>query len=233
MNIALRQFNISHYAGTSEEDDVFFIEKALDTIGREMAIQALVRPIGSGAVRELRSQPFTRFSADPWLEKIISYEDQPDACLRQDEVEAALGYIKNTLSLNVSELAEVLAVSRPTVYAWAEGGNADEPKRQRLAALKELAQEWESMCSEPLGTLLRDRSNSGTRVIDLLKLPELPITEIKETFKVFASIVGTRQASQRTNATSFRELSQRHGLQQLGEDKYRMNVRTAARNSRR
>jgi transcriptional regulator with XRE-family HTH domain len=233
VNIALRGFNILDYAGQSEDSAFFFIEKAFDTISQEMAIQALYRPLGSGSVRSLRSTPFTRFSADPWLENIISYETQPDGCLRQDEVEGALGYIKNTLSLNVSELAEVMGVTRPTVYAWAEGGNADEPNRQRLAALKELAQEWESLCSEPLGALVRDRSEGGTRILDLIKAPELPVAEIKETFKLFAGVIETRKASQKVDGLSFRELAQRHGLQQLGEDKYRMSVKTAARSSRR
>lgn len=233
MNIALKSFNIADYAGQPEDSALFFIEKALDTIGQEMAIQALYRPIGSGAVRNLRSKPFMRFAADPWLEKIIAYEEEPASCLRQDEVEGALGFVKNTLSLNVSELAEVLGVSRPTIYAWSEGGNAEEPNRQRLAALKELAQEWESMCSEPLGTLLRDRSEGGTRILDLIKAPELPVAEIKETFKLFAGVIETRKASQKIGGGSFREIAQQNGLQQLDEEKYRMNVKTAARSSRR
>lgn len=233
MNIALKGFNIADYAGQPEDRALFFIEKALDTIGQDRAIQALYRPIGSGAVRNLRNKPFTRFAADPWLEKIISYEEEPTNCLRQDEVEGALGFIKNTLSLNVSELAEVLGVSRPTIYAWAEGGNADESNRQRLASLEELAQEWESLCSEPLGTLLRDNSERGTRILDLIKAPELPVAEIKETFKVFAGVIETRKASQKIGGGSFRELAKRHGLQQLSEDKFRMNVKTAARSSRR
>lgn len=42
-----------------------------------------------------------------------------------------------------------------------------------------------------------------------------------------------RKASQRAGGLSFRELSKRHGLQQLSEDKYRINVKLAARRSRR
>lgn len=233
VNIALSYFDVSAHAGNSEDTDSFFIDKTINAFSREMALHALYRPTGSGAVRVFRSRAFTRYAADPWLENIIAYVEQPNGCLRHDEVEGALGYIKNTFSLNVSELAEVLDVSRPTVYAWAEGSNADETNRQRLAALKELAQEWESLCSEPLGTLLREQSESGARILDLLKAPELPVAEIKETFKMFAGVIETRQASQRAGGLSFRELSKRHSLQQLSEDKYRINVKMAARRSRR
>jgi len=233
VNIGSRYSNISEYAEDPEDETQFFIRKAIYARGSEMAIQFLYRPIGSGAVRFFRSKPFTRYAADPWLEKIIADVGQPSSCLRHDEVEGALGYIKNTFSLNVSELAEVLDVSRPTIYAWVDGSHADEAHRDRLSALKELAQEWETLCREPIGTLLRERSESGARILDLLKAPELQLAEIKETFKVFAGVIETRQASQRAGALSFRELSKRHGLQQLSEDRFRMNVKMATRRNRR
>jgi transposase-like protein len=78
--------------------------------------------------------------------------------------------IKSTLGLNVTELAAILGVQRPTVYAWQAG--AAEPHSEngaRLRRLYEVALEWSRGCAEPLGGWVRTPlDGSGRSLVTLL-----------------------------------------------------------------
>lgn len=81
-----------------------------------------------------------------------------------------LAVARANLSLSIVELAEVLGVERPTVYAWM--ANRWEPKehnRQRLRRLFDVARHWSRVATSPLGPRLRHRDEQGVSVLSLLQ----------------------------------------------------------------
>ncbi len=77
--------------------------------------------------------------------------------------------IKHYLSLNVTELAMVLKVARPTVYAWASTPAVPSARhRERLDAIYEIARYWRTLSNSSMGSLVREPLAGGMTVVDLL-----------------------------------------------------------------
>lgn len=85
-----------------------------------------------------------------------------------------LARIRANLSLNISELAQVLGVQRPTIYAWM--GEDDvvlrRENRERLDRLEQVALFWESKTHLPVGGRIRDEDAEGNSVVALLAKDE-------------------------------------------------------------
>lgn len=80
-----------------------------------------------------------------------------------------LTHIQQQLSLTISHLAQVLRVSRATVYAWQDG--RAKPRVRRLARIAELlrvADGWTRRSEEPVGELLVAPQSAGRSLFDLL-----------------------------------------------------------------
>lgn len=89
--------------------------------------------------------------------------------------------IRHYLSLNMTELAAVLNVGRPTVYAWASVSAAVKPKhRYRVDAIYELARYWRSLSSVPMGLLVRESLPGGRSMIDLLSAEDLNVETVQK-----------------------------------------------------
>jgi transcriptional regulator with XRE-family HTH domain len=85
------------------------------------------------------------------------------------ETASQLVFIQRTFSMNTSEVANALNVSRPTVYAWLSGKSVRHyANLTRLQTLFELADFWRSISTHPLGEVLR--RNPSQRVTLLLSL---------------------------------------------------------------
>jgi hypothetical protein len=89
--------------------------------------------------------------------------------------------IRHYLSLNMTELAAVLNVGRPTVYAWASVSAAPSPKhRDRIGAIYELARYWRSLSSVPMELLARESMPGGKTMIDLLSVENVDIETVRK-----------------------------------------------------
>jgi hypothetical protein len=95
-----------------------------------------------------------------------------------------ISLIRSTLSLNVTELAAVLHVERPTVYAWI-GGTAQPNARNstRIEAVSAIAREWATFSGLPLGSLRNLPDPSGKSIVNLLKAQALERPRILAAFK--------------------------------------------------
>lgn len=77
--------------------------------------------------------------------------------------------LQAALSINKSELARVLGVSRPTVYDWLDGGEPNADNRSRIRTLLRLLSESQVSSNNPLfPRFVRSRLEPGNQV--LLKL---------------------------------------------------------------
>lgn len=74
----------------------------------------------------------------------------------------AVATIRAALSLQIKELATVLGVERPTVYAWLRGTAQPQPQNlSRIAELLELAKLWNRICTRPIGAAVRTTFGSN------------------------------------------------------------------------
>lgn len=89
--------------------------------------------------------------------------------------------IRAALSLRVTELAAILHVERPTVYAWIRGDSTPlDHNYQRLAALFNLAHWWERVSDRALGSAVRQAFPDEEPIVTLLTRDELPVDRVRD-----------------------------------------------------
>lgn len=99
--------------------------------------------------------------------------------------------IRGPLSLNVKELAEILKVRRPTVYAWMRGEQLPQDEnRQRLVQLLRIAKLWSSMSNKPIGKAVRTVLDAnGRSLVDELKVQSLDFEAIESRMKALVAAI--------------------------------------------
>ena len=92
------------------------------------------------------------------------------------ETSERLAFVQHQFSLNISDLAQVLRVSRPTVYSWMR--EEAEPHLDNINRARELfrfARLWRNMSVHPIGRLLRRPLNNGLSLFTLLSEDGVPL----------------------------------------------------------
>lgn len=128
-----------------------------------------------------------------------------------------LGRVKHYLSLNTSELAAVLGVGRPTVYAWMQGGPMRPTNRERLALVYGIATKWWNRSKQPLGSFLQLKGANGQSVFDLLKADVVDEAALEPFFKVAAHRIERAAQEKGKRAESYQVLAERHGFAPVPE----------------
>lgn len=123
-----------------------------------------------------------------------------------------VGRVKHSLSLNTSELAAVLLVGRPTVYAWMQGGPIRPANRERLTMVYLLAQRWWQRAEQPLGNLLQLTGADGQSALDLLKADPLDETKLEPFFRVAANRLARGAQEKNERAEPYSVFAERHGF---------------------
>ena len=110
---------------------------------------------------------------------------------------AMLATIRNAFGLNIKQLADVLQVTRVTVYEWLKLDAAAvlrENTRQRLVLVHMLAKAWMKLGAIPGSYLYEPLAGTSQTLEDLLK--EEGIT-VQRLLKVHAALLSARSAQQR------------------------------------
>lgn len=104
------------------------------------------------------------------FEKVIGWASQPREFERDYTASEMLSIIRSVFSLNVTEMAEVLRVERPTVYAWASGRTLPQSNNsKRIKAVFRYALFMMSRTSLPLGMLVRESMDHNEKsFVDIL-----------------------------------------------------------------
>ena len=95
-----------------------------------------------------------------------------------------LASIQRYFSMNVSDLASVLRVARPTVYSWIK--QRSEPRDanlDRIERLYRLGRSWRKMSDKPVGAFLKMKKQGGTSLLDDSSAPQLNEAAILTTLK--------------------------------------------------
>ena len=96
-------------------------------------------------------------------------------------VAEAVAEIRSVLSLQIKELAGVLAVERPTIYAWLRGeAKPQSLNRKKLKLLLGIVGEWKKLSDAPVGASVRDDLDpDGQSLVDMLRQSDCNITTIR------------------------------------------------------
>jgi DNA-binding transcriptional regulator YiaG len=87
------------------------------------------------------------------------------------DVSDILATIRTAFPLQISQIAEILGVSRPTVYAWIRDEQQPQPRcQERLNQIYALAEFWNARCNQPVPEKTLELPDSaGVSLIDMLK----------------------------------------------------------------
>lgn len=137
--------------------------------------------------------------------------------------------IRHYLSLSVSDLARIVGVKRPTIYAWLQNGVPRRESLERLAMLERVAAHWKSIADRPLGPLARLAIGvKGETFVTLLE---------SASEEALRDALDQLAATQRKRAPSIKAVLEAHGLPdasepELAEGRLRATRRRAAHRPR-
>lgn len=108
--------------------------------------------------------------------------------------------IRTQFQLNLSQLAAVLRVSRPTLNRWRGGGAMKWGTHiERIRQLDELAHHWASLCEKPMKpSALLYRTEVGS-LFELLQAPDLNIEALAKTLERLSCEMGALEHRRATS----------------------------------
>ncbi len=187
----------SRYALSSTslgEDSAFVADEWRVLVEKSLEAPKGVRPIskvalvglgfmlGTGAISPAVPTPVTGLGPSALVFASASKARSRFALL---DVREQIVAIRSILGLNISELAGILGVQRPTIYSWQTG--SAEPHAEngnRLRRTYELASRWNRVCPEPIGEWVRKPlDESGLTLVSLLSESTPNEAVIAEAFK--------------------------------------------------
>lgn len=145
---------------------------------------------------------------------ICSIECIPPS-IREEQDDTAptevLSLLQHYLSLNLTDLAAVLHVSRPTIYSWMRDESAPQAYNvERIRQLARLTKFWSGLSRKPLGSHLRTPVLNGLSLFDLLSQEQINMWFARKAL-VSCSVV-VEQDGSRPRAKSAVEIAREFGL---------------------
>lgn len=127
--------------------------------------------IGTGGIAHASSLPPCHISRDVTI-TICEEGGYNPSITELTTVPEQLAGIQRYMSLNVLELAQIFGVSRQTVHNWLKGEKEPHRHRQlKIDSVFQLAREWRSVSSKPLGSSLRKRVGESSVLDELARNP--------------------------------------------------------------
>jgi hypothetical protein len=113
--------------------------------------------------------------------------DPPSISVASATSAEALARIQTAFGFPVSELAAVLRVERPTIYAWmSEAVHPQERNLRRLEAIEDLASYWTRLSEAPIGNRAKRTLGNAPSLLDLLREGEIQIPEVRSRLQAIA-----------------------------------------------
>jgi hypothetical protein len=135
--------------------------------------------VGTGGTANMQAVPVQTFTGP--VARVCSVHVTQNEEENVLDTQEKIAGIRRYLSLNMTELANVLKVGRPTVYSWATAPiTLRSAHRERIDAVYAIARDWRSLSSEPMGRMVREPNlGNGRTLIDLLSVDKLDTTAIR------------------------------------------------------
>ena len=103
----------------------------------------------------------------------------------------ALAVIRTAFPLQISQIAEILGVSRPTIYAWIGDEQQPQPRcHDRLKQIYSLAEFWNARCNLPAPEKIFESPDSvGVSLLDMLKATSINVATVQNRLEDFVRTV--------------------------------------------
>ena len=136
-------------------------------------------------------------------------EEERDAIAESAE---GLAFIQHHLSLNLSDLAIVLRVSRPTVYSWLREESAPQAHNlARMRLLYTIARTWAAISPTRLGVYLKRPALDGRSVLDMLSAEKIDKIALRDELTSISKAIESKRGEQRPRSAN--EIAKQFGLQ--------------------
>lgn len=167
-----------------------------------LAVQLLIFTAGTGGIMTPHStaEALNRFSYPR-----IHIESSRDKKVDMRSPAEHVANIRDVFAINMSDLASVLGVTRPTVYAWLEG---QEPKGEAVIRIQQLSRTADKFYLANiirLDKLVHRPMLNGRSLIDVLKTDEDPL-EALATIKAIAEKEAQTRREPKGSGKSLRSL---------------------------
>jgi predicted DNA-binding transcriptional regulator AlpA len=145
-------------------------------------------------------------------------------------------FIQDSLSLSVTQIAEILGISRPTIYRWLRD-EVEWPRDGRVAArlqnLSRLGKVWRGRSTQPLGRLVEvPVTSANQRLFDLLIAPVWAETAIDEALVKLADRANQRFEQRRETQEHIGAVRAEGQDKGFNPDLGRLRTRALSRRSR-
>jgi len=181
MNTALKPYSQSYSPSTNTSDP-----HSLTTV----AVQLLILTAGTGGFMTAQSTAealnlfrYPRIHIEPSKAKQVDMRSPAEHIVS----------IRDVFSINMSDLASVLGVTRPTVYAWLAG---QEPKGEAVVRIQKLARAADKFNQAGivrLDKLVHRPILNGRSLLEILKTDEDPIAALSALKAISDREVQTRR----------------------------------------
>jgi len=144
---------------------------------------------------------------------------------------AQLRYVRRHLSLNVSQLAKVLSVQRPTIYKWIKDESIPRARQaESLNNLYSIANWWAEMSGMPVGKYVTLPVIKGRSLVQLLANASTKRDELRIALESIRSIL-TEEIDSRIRARyrSAASLATDYGFEMPSEEEQKRNADSGAR----
>ena len=120
----------------------------------------------------------------------------------------ALAVIRTAFPLQISQIAEILGVSRPTVYAWIGDEQQPQPRcQERLKQIYSLAEYWNARSNLPVpASFMIAPDPAGRSLIDMLE------SEVIHHREVQSRLDALRASQEDVDSTSIAALARKYGI---------------------
>jgi predicted transcriptional regulator len=137
-------------------------------------------------------------------------------------LENQVEFLRKDIGFNISELSDILHVSRPTVYEWQYSAfpNIQKENRIRLEEIYEVCIKWEKTNLGAIGNNLRRIMYQDKSLFDLLKEENLDRTSISEIFSLLKEIMQKTQDRKNKHEAFIKK----HGLEEESKERRRIAV---------
>lgn len=136
-------------------------------------------------------------------DKITRVENSLPSWTESVTVREQIAGIKGAFGISVTDLGDILKITRQTVYDWMrEERQIQSENNERLNTVHFIAKQWNAMSSLPAKKVLRQNLEDGKSILDLLKEDDIQTERIVNALKGVASDRNAENVSR-----SFYELS--------------------------
>lgn len=126
--------------------------------------------------------------------------------------------IKQSFGLNITDLADVLNVKRPTVYEWLSGKEPRRSNQERIYQLYELASGWQNSNGYNLSKYVHNPIHDGKSLYDFLS------SEIIDSEKIIFVLNKLRDQINVSKMGSINEILRSRGFSDLSVDEQENSI---------